>query len=601
MTDFTIDTLRSIYITNQPYRYPLPWLKKQTSGTQDYAGDFNVTINTGWHIIPNLLWGHVCNPRQWNEMMIKYEAIKVNSIHCRIFNPIPIQTALSFQGNATFPAFNNTVYALGYTDEFYETPWFNWRAKLFSKDQETDIFYQFNPAYKEGIIPKPRTDKFTQPSVPQTPDNYHASYRQYPKQFTSQTTKEVPLFLQDNQYKRQFLPIYWYSLGYGQYVKTVAAGSYISNSGDFELAYTDTSGMFWDPLNQPTLLKELRPGKNMIEFSWNAHPVDSNIWFNTDRIALLQPYKRPGQQNQSLWGSQSSWKPQTIDPRGPGNFARDFQYLKTVGLVKEKDPITVAMDRMAPEKYDSVADWRKWPIVPMRWFFQEVKNQNPWVFENFRNIWSTTDQACSAGMQLNDVQLTTPLEDFRTPGTEYEMYKYPPSQWFLKAVPLFDDNETLIKVEMQAFMMITLNLTGKKRRSAIYGPTWGPITPMNLYSINMDSGFQENYMRGRSGGARRTYYNYDAAPPEIPLDPYEYEMFSSTAGEQGTVPFAPTKACAPSGTAGQRADTPYTAPRTYYLKDRNNLKIRTQHHPYKREIIEEETNEICEMSNEIRL
>lgn len=540
MADFSIDTLRSIYFTNQPYRYPNPWLKTKSSGggSDKEAGNFGSAINTGWHIIPNFLWGHVCNPRQWWEMVIKYEAISVQAVTCRIFNPIPIQTALSFQGTNTFPAFNNTVYALTYTDDLYETPWFPWHDNVFAGNDQISMFYEFNPEFKEGLIPKKRSGVY--PPANDTADSLDKLYDRediYPVHYPTQITQNLPGSYQIDSYRRQFLPIYWYHFPYCQYKKPDAVGTaWRQQITLFEEMWLDMSGAFWDPLNRPDSLGELRPGKNMVEYSWNVHPSDEGIWFNTDRPAFPTPYPRPRPlQTRSNVSRMARY--QSVNPIGPGRrMTQQVKYMMNLGLINKDSAVVSPEDQMCPEGWTGLPNWRDFPLIPTRWFAKEIQESNPWVYQNMtkRYYKENTVQNCptmnSGGTKKGDVEITGPCEDMKYPGTEYEMHKYPMTQWFIKAIPLYDDKENHIPVEMQAFMHISVKIKGKPRRSAIYAPTWGPIAAQDLYSVNMDSAFGENYIRGRSGGARRTWYDPEDTRPVRNVPNYDILLYSDDAG-----------------------------------------------------------------------
>lgn len=578
MGDFTISTLRSVYITNEPYQYPIPFLQRGSTSKGDSPGSFGTAISTGWHIVPNLLWGHVCSPKQWWEMVLKFEAIKVNSIKCRFFNPIPIQTAVSFQGTSTFPAFNNTVYALGYNDDLYETPWFNWWSKPFvASNKKVDMFYEYNPAYKEGTIPQPVDKPFEYCNealdTRKQYDTPSTGVFQHPEQWTTKTYQaSTNNMVQSLKYRRVFLPIYWYHFPFKQFHNSGNATlNWLQLNTDFEYAYNDISGAFWDPLNRPDDLMELRPGKNMIEFSWSTHEVDSNIWFNTDRIASLTPYgrPRPTDVDPGVWNM--PLRVRMIDPRGPGNSVHRWGHLKQFGLVKNGEALTVPMVQMAPEGQMTIPSWRRWPVVPSRWFYKELQQQNPYVYQNMvTRIYAKDVSGCpdptagtGAGTTAGDAQITGPYQDIKFPGTEYEQHKYPPTQWFLKTVPLFDNAENRISVEMQMWMHITVNITGKSRRSALYAPSWGPVLPMDLYSVNMDTNFGENYMRVRSGGARRTWYDPSEGPPEMLYNPRhppgQINPGDSKDGSSTVVPWDISDECTVFSNAVQPEENPIAA------------------------------------------
>nr|QTE03862.1 MAG: capsid protein [Fringilla montifringilla Chaphamaparvovirus] len=555
--EHSITNLRSIYWDNQIYRYPLPYLKAQTTGSrvQEWPGNFLPPINTGWHILPNMLWGHLASPRQWWEMVQKFEAISVTGVTMKIFNPIPIQTAISFQGTNTFPAFNNTVYSLTYTDDLYETPWFDWTADVYANNKPINMYYEFNPAFKEGLVPNSVNQKFPQANdIADSMKKLEQREDIYPKQYFSMITQNTPSSVQNLTYRRQFLPIYWYTYPFPQYERVPAMDAWRHTLSWWESAWFDPSGTFWDPLNRPDNLGELRPGKNMISFSWNVHPSDQGIWFNTDRIALLTPYPRPRPLQIPRPTLNRVDNPQVCNPITPGPPTSAFDFLKRYGLVTDNEPLQIPSEVMAPETHTGLPDWRKFPIVPTRWFLKEIEESNPWINTTIEKIYYRDSPSncpqiqpqTGTGIKKGDVQITAPMENARLPGTEYEMYKYPPTQWFIKGVPLYDDGDKQIPVQFQAFMLSTVHVLGKPRKSALYAPSWGPYIPQDLYSVNMDTPFGENYIRGRSGGARRTWLNPDEPRPvrNVPLkDIYIWKDYGGGDEVPTNIPVNPESQC----------------------------------------------------------
>nr|QTE03948.1 MAG: capsid protein [Psittacidae Chaphamaparvovirus] len=424
----TISNCYSVYFGNAPYVYP-----------SDATPDIFTTakINTGWHVAPNLLWRHFVSPKQWAELNIAYEAYHVDSISCTVFNMIPMTTQLAIQGTSVFTAFNNTIYALGYTDELYETSWEPWTLNQSGTGEDNLNKYGVNLAWKEGQI--------------QTPGS-------------------------NNTYMLNKWPVYLWKAAHTRTTnRETWANWYAIGSGDGVWACGNQgncwpSGMFWDPMNMPDKLQELRPGKNAISFSWNTHPCDDNKWYNLDQLI--------------------SWYPWT--PTGPYRLnTRPGQIL----LSNSGDPDRLATQNQgaAPLTGTSVIQQQindytipnlaLQPIVPFGWWFKEL--QNSLVQE--RNI----NQA-----------------DLWFCGTEAELYKYPPHQWFVKMIPLFNESGQHIEVHAQCSVKISISLQCKKRRSAYFGPTWGPFNWRNTYSAQTPMQcYQPSMARYRTGGMRRSWQN----------------------------------------------------------------------------------------------
>lgn len=101
------------YIKNDPYKYPTKYDGQTTP----------VKTSTGWHIIPNQQYSDWLTPKQWFELMYKANSFALMSCSVTVQNMIPLTQNAAIQGTASFTAFNNTIYALGYTDNAYETVW----------------------------------------------------------------------------------------------------------------------------------------------------------------------------------------------------------------------------------------------------------------------------------------------------------------------------------------------------------------------------------------------------------------------------------------------------------------------------------------------
>nr|QKE54954.1 MAG: hypothetical protein [Parvoviridae sp.] len=229
------------------------------------------------------------------------------------------------------------------------------------------------------------------------------------------------------------------------------------------------NGLVWDPLNRPDDIMELRPGKNAINFKWQRHECDENKWFNFDAIA--------------------SWFPYTAD--GPYNFEhqRPGEY-KLSGMM-DPHKLSFRNETIPPTNDYTIANWAETPIVPMQWWWQEMQKSIGVV-----NAAGTVSDTFLKHMNLFFA------------GTERECYMYGPTQSFIKMIPIIDSQGTNIECSAQIAVRTTLHLSCKKRRSAIYCPTWGPFPWRAVYSGSSDRrNFFGSYIRYRTGGMRRTWQN----------------------------------------------------------------------------------------------
>lgn len=421
------------YIQNNPYVYP-----------KDDVSEIEGEMNTGWHIIPNMFWSHLVTPRQWYEMLINYEAYHVNGITLSVFNMIPMTQQLAIQGTNIFTAFNNTIYALGYTDKFYETSWHNYY------DYSDSANGNHNLLYKEGLICQYNSSVNKRFELPiykwAVPDSRATTANTYNNALDLQT------------------PANNLTTNSGVYPAGLANNETVTNY------YRRPSGVIWDPMNRPEDLMELRPGKNTIRFGWECHECDNGRWFNLDLMSKYHPYNpespyhsyrsRPGQYKYSS----------TTDPN---RLSSRYETNPTIN------------DYTIPN-YDDI------PVVPMAWWWKEMQES----IMPFQNADKT-----------HEISFWEYI-DLYFAGTEYEMYKYGPTQSFIKMVPIFDHNGTHIDASAQISVKTTLHLSCKKRRTAMYAPTWGPFNWHNTYSARaLDRSFRPALIRYRTGGARRTWQN----------------------------------------------------------------------------------------------
>nr|QKE54980.1 MAG: capsid protein [Parvoviridae sp.] len=460
----TFENCYITYIQNQPHQYPNQTTVNYTPGTE---------FNSGWHVIPNMLWRHVCNPRQWHTLVSNYEAYHVEGVDCTIFNMVPLTDQIAIQQTSTFTAFNNCVYGWCYTDDLYETDWHNWWA------HDTYSNEWLNLAYKEGLQR-----------------------------------------IGPSSNKRNMLPIYAYKAPqFRQATDETWANSNISGSGVGVYNQNATpSGVFWDPLNRPSQISELRPGKNAVHYTWQCHPCDENKWYNIDMLANWFPYTTTG--------------PYNVHKPRPGQFSLSQQLdpdvLTTRNEQGQDEDRGVINDYTMPNLYNC-------PIVPMAWWWQEMQ----------KSIIPHSSHTFTETFLLK--------ADLRFAGTEYEQYKYGPTQWFTKITPIFKEDGTNISCFAQISLLTKLHIKVKKRRSAYYAPTDGPYNWKQVYSLRpVDQCYTGSWIRSRTGGARRTWQNQHAqnatntnTPPDNRShdreDPYLTTTNAAGLGQDGTFTYVDTQ------------------------------------------------------------
>uniref|UniRef100_A0AAU7P157 Structural protein VP1 n=1 Tax=Hamaparvovirinae sp. TaxID=2809447 RepID=A0AAU7P157_9VIRU len=441
--DISFTNTYMAYWKNLPYIYPNNNTEPNATVEQlQKIGE----LNTGWHIIPTMLWKHFTTPKQWVEFMIKYEAYSIKGYTVTVYNPVPMTQQLAIQGTTAFTAFNNTIYTLGAQDDIYETNYHNWY---------TDIpFNHFNLAYKEG----------------QFKDN-------------------------NNTWNKTVFPVYAWKTANPRNISDATYG-YVHGVSSFTTwprvndADMIPNGLFWDPLTDPDSIMELRPGKNSMSFSWSCHDCDANKWYNLDQIAKWTPYVHD---NPFLHigrvGPAGSYRPTLTDD--PDQLTSETSWT-TTELTKDDYTIPNLLNM---------------PITPCSWWWQEMQKsiaQTPSI-KKTALFWA---------------------------GTEYEQYKYPPTQCFIKGLPLFDDNGTHVETLTQGCFRISLHLAVKKRRSRIFAPTWGPLSWRQIYAI--DAPRAPDLVRYRTGGARRTWTNIERQQGDTRYN-YREDPYTTTTTYEATI------------------------------------------------------------------
>lgn len=475
------------YITNQPYVYPA----NNTSSIQvvpNSTGPLH-SLNTGWHILPTMLWKHFVDPKRWCELNIKYEAYRVDGYTVSVFNMVPMTTQLAIQGNTIFTAFNNCIYGLGYQDTLYETEWHNWY-------HESDQGNNFNLLYKEGLMMAPEQN---------------TSHRFVLPRYLWQITNPVATELQT-----------WNQVSFRD-DNTIPGNVNFHIDGVFPAKGYYPTGLVWDPLNRPSELKEIRPGKNAIQFSWERHDCDANKWFNFDQIASWFPYTASGPYN---FGKQRPGEFNLSGMMDPNKLSMKQQYIAAGG---------------GPANDYTIPNWSDLPVVPMQWWWKEMQNSICPV---------TTTGSERILRYLN----------FFFAGTERECYMYGPTQCFIKLIPLINSENVNIECSAQVAVKTSLHLTCKPRRSAIYAPTWGPFPWRGVYSARSeDRNFMNSFVRYRTGGMRRTWQNQgdstsDAAHAR--KTPYDRTQVTPSGTGQGST--ISTITTAKTTSAKQKAETRVT-------------------------------------------
>lgn len=137
----------SVTFTNTRIVYIKNGFNKATDGTiKQYPGattTYEYLQTTGWHLVPNQLYQDLMTFKNWYNLITKNAYFCPKHLEVTIQNLIPLTDDLSIAQDTTFMSFNNTIYAVTYQDDIYETP-----AQHFQ-----------NPSihYREGLNPQTNT------------------------------------------------------------------------------------------------------------------------------------------------------------------------------------------------------------------------------------------------------------------------------------------------------------------------------------------------------------------------------------------------------------------------------------------------------------
>lgn len=431
-SEFTVSHSWMAYIHNDPCAYP----------TDDSSTISQSHIDTGWHVFPNILFKHFMTPKDWVIFQSKYEAYHPKSISVEVFNMVPMTQQMAIQGSTVFTAFNNCIYGLCYEDLYYETSWYNW----YEREGVLD-YIPLNLIYKEGRCCLPGQNTFKRYTLPK-----------YAWRPPNSRTRSARTYDNWNEGGNSWSAVYPGGQAYPNR-PTQTGATY----------YERPSGVFWDPLNEPEKLLELRPGKNAIKMSWNCHPCDSHKWFNIDQLAWWHPYMPEG--------------PYYSGHLRPGEFT----------LTSECDPDRLSTQYEAsPAVNDyTIPNWCNVPVVPMQWWWKEIQ-ESIIPQEYSKTNWPN--------LRANQTFV----------GTEEECFKYGPHQMFMKLIPLFDTQGSHISCSANVSIKTTLTLEVKDRRSALYAPTHGPMSWYDMYTAQtVHLRFPPAMIRYRTGGMRRTWQNME--------------------------------------------------------------------------------------------
>lgn len=227
------------------------------------------TQNTGWSFIPNCRYDNWLTLKQMFDLITNHDKFIIHSCDVTVQNMIPLTDSLSIAQDTTFMSFNNTVYAVGYQDNKYETFMREW-------GQAWELLW------REGI-----------------------SYKQEATGAASD--------------QKMILPSYIHYLPQVQFAGTPPT-------------FRPYTCYAWDPFCNPDSIMELRPGKNAISFSWERNQADGNNWNSTARY-LANTNVSDNLNQPDVWANYANLSSEVITPPlNAKNDPRNPNYNKTMAL-----------------------------------------------------------------------------------------------------------------------------------------------------------------------------------------------------------------------------------------------------------------------------
>nr|QKE54874.1 MAG: capsid protein [Parvoviridae sp.] len=472
------------YLENLPYRYP-----SIEVGHVDASKPLYEFIWTGWQIFPNFMWRHAITPAQWCWLQVNAEEIQPTGIKLTLYNPIPITSNLSIARTSTFSAFNNCVYGMFYSDDLYETDWHLW--------QQTPEEYDIWLSQREGVIYTGQQGGTNENEIaPTTYTGKKYTWPEYRWRRPMQRTEAENVWSQG-----------------------INKGNGVHDVYNTEGKIIVPSGVFWDPLNRPEEIRELRAGKNSLSFNWNIHDIDDGKWQNLDFLASYSAWTVPG----PFCGVGRPWQYKRSVMHDPDRAC-------TYGLAQSnKNGAQSGAEVHYWDDY-TIPNYAYLPIWPPTWFWQEIRTT---IVDDFKE----------QGVPSNYRTQMYKKADKYWPGPEAMSYVYSAPQWFGKGIPIYDENNQRIKTLTHLSACIELTVKYKKRRTAYWCPTWGPIGGQQMYYINPERQiFQPNIIKYRTGGRRMPWQNINTMNETLG----ETEYRNNAAQEH------PREDCYYTGEEGQR-------------------------------------------------